>query len=500
MRIIFLFVPFLFISIILQGQTIGDAARYSVTSIGGTARTVGVGGSLGAFGTDFSVINSNPAGLASYRRSEFTFTPNMFIGNSDADLRDGGRTVNDSKNNFNVNNIGVVFAKQPIGSKWKTFNIGFGYSRIATYQQRFKYEGTSTGSISDRWVEDANDGIFDDFGSNLALDAGAVYNINGCDEDFFFNDYNGINGDCTVDFSNPIAIDREQEVRTEGAMTEMVFAFAGNYNEKLMVGATIGVPFISFDEDRVYRETDPTDDVPFFNAIRFNEELSTSGIGINLKLGANYRVNQMVRIGGAVHTPTKFSLTDNFSNSLTYDYTDNGEDFITDAESPEGNFEYTFKTPWRFIGNAGVLIARKGFISAEIEYVNFKSAEFDLTTNSDSPEDRAYQDLLNDDIASEFGSGVNIRIGGEYVLAEKFRLRAGYKLENTAFANDDTTIGTASVGLGYRGNAVFVDVAYTRSSVDETFAPYTLANGDFPQLVDIESTNGNVYLTLGFRF
>ena len=66
----------------LFAQTVGDALRFGYYEVGGTARTVGVGGSLSALGTDFAAIGINPAGLALYRKSEVMITPSLLITNT----------------------------------------------------------------------------------------------------------------------------------------------------------------------------------------------------------------------------------------------------------------------------------------------------------------------------------------------------------------------------------------------------------------------------------
>ena len=126
-------------------------------------------------------------------------------------------------------------------------------------------------------------------------------------------------------------------------------------------------------ETKIYEERDPDTAVVYFNDLSFREDLSTSGVGINLKLGFIYRVNQMIRLGAAVHTPTAFRLTDDFSTQFIYDYTDGGGNTENTENSPEGSFKYRLKTPWRVMGNAAVLINRKGFITADVEYVDYFS-------------------------------------------------------------------------------------------------------------------------------
>lgn len=73
--ILLIFISF---SINIHAQTISDALRYSNLEVGGTARTVGVGGGIGALGADYSVLSTNPAGIAAFRTNEFVITPGVY--------------------------------------------------------------------------------------------------------------------------------------------------------------------------------------------------------------------------------------------------------------------------------------------------------------------------------------------------------------------------------------------------------------------------------------
>ena len=76
---------------VAQAQTASDALRFSyIPQYGGTARTVGVGGAMGALGGDFATISMNPAGLATYRMSEFTFTPGFHSAKAKSELLNSG--------------------------------------------------------------------------------------------------------------------------------------------------------------------------------------------------------------------------------------------------------------------------------------------------------------------------------------------------------------------------------------------------------------------------
>ena len=66
MKKYFLLIAAMFSGLLIYGQTSADALRYSNFDVSGTARTIGVGGGLGALGADFSApkSNSNPCGGA----------------------------------------------------------------------------------------------------------------------------------------------------------------------------------------------------------------------------------------------------------------------------------------------------------------------------------------------------------------------------------------------------------------------------------------------------
>jgi len=59
-----------------QGNEI-DAFTLTNTELGGTARSMAMGGAFGALGGDLSIISTNPAGLGIYRSSEVAGTFNL---------------------------------------------------------------------------------------------------------------------------------------------------------------------------------------------------------------------------------------------------------------------------------------------------------------------------------------------------------------------------------------------------------------------------------------
>lgn len=492
MRQLFILFFFCFTFSFLNAQTVSDALRYSNLDYGtSTARTMGVGGGLGALGADYSVISTNPAGLALYRKSELVFTPALFSTTIDSEL--AGSTANEStaerENKFRFTNIGAVFQTVPNRVKIKTFNVAIGFNRLANYNRTFTYEGASLGSITNRWLEQANslNGL-SSFESGLASEVLAIYEDNG----FFISDFDGVPS---------VLVQKGQTVQQQGSMNEMVIGIATNYDEKLMFGFTLGIPFLSYTEEKVYFETDLNDnidDIPFFNELSYTERLTTTGIGINAKLGLIYRISQALRLGAAVHTPTSYGLNDIFSTTLSYDYTDSQNDGATEASSPEGNFDYRFISPWRFIGSGALIIGRLGFITGEVEWVNYGGSFFNLTTTSDSPDDQAYEIELNESIDSDLQSAIGVKVGAEFAL-DIMRFRGGYGLQTSPTRDKKEFLNNVSLGFGIRQKSFYIDLAYRFSQRPEVYSPYLTSIAP-SQTVSNNSKRSRYLLTFGYRF
>lgn len=467
----------------IQAQTAADVLRFSYLEVGGTARTVGVGGAIGALGGDFVTLSTNPAGLAVYRRSEFVITPSLLNASAVSTLDgEGNEAFEENKTNFNLNNIGIVLTANPRNHKWKTSNIGIGLNRVANFNSNIYFEGNSKGSITDRFVELANTFGLDGFEAGLADSIGAIFIPNNLDE--YVND---------ISQTPDLPLKRTQNIRSKGSINELVFSLAGNYDNKLMIGATIGVPFFSYSVEKEYTEEDVEDGNPIFNDLTFTESIQTNGVGVNLKLGLIYRINQMFRIGAAVHTPTAVSLTDKYNNTLTYDYTFGSNDGPITARSVEGISEYSIRTPWRAIGSVGVIINKSGFLTGEVEWVDYSSASINFDN------DREYEREVNGEIEQNFKSSLNIRLGGEYAY-EIFRFRAGFGINGTPYADDDIINTSYSLGLGLREQQYYIDFAYRGTRSEEVYIPYRLADPSAEQRVANELSSGRFLLTFGYRF
>src|SRR4029079_17170040 len=111
-----------------------------------------------------------------------------------------------------------------------------------------------------------------------------------------------------------------------------------------------------------------------------------SGWGFNLKLGMIYKPSEYWRLGLAFHTPTFYTLTDHYETSITADVEKHGtlSDYSLDYTNNEpSEFKYDFLTPFKAIGSISYVIReiqdvtkQKGFLTADVEYVNYKVSSF----------------------------------------------------------------------------------------------------------------------------
>lgn len=486
------YLSYIIISIVSLGtvsaQTVGDAVRYSNYSPLGTAGSVGLGSSIGAMGGDYSVIGINPAGIAEFRSSVFTFTPSMNTQSSYGFFTgDPNTSTNRSRSSFLVDNISFVASGGNRNGKWQTSNWAVGFSKLADFSRDVKIEGSTQGTITDRFVALANSSGLDDFEAGVADEAEAIFlnQDNVFQSDFFDDDI--VNKDVFLD--------------QRGSINEISFGWAGNYDNVLNLGISAGIPFVSYSENKTYKENFQADD--FSSNLEYIESLNTSGAGINFKLGMQYRAMSQLRVGAAIHSPTWYKLNDNYATSMTYQFSSNAESGGGSGQSPDGSFKYGYTSPWKAVGSIGSIYkigSIKGFVNADIEYLDFKNNEFDFTTDSNDPNEGTNTQNINGEIDNALGSATNLRLGTELAY-ESVRFRLGYSLSSSPYTNDSENSSSWSTGLGFRGDGFFIDLGYRRRSVTEGYNAYSVpGDNERDGLANIDTNYGKVVATVGFTF
>jgi len=488
-----------FVSVKAFAQDESDALRYSFLSPQGTARSMGFGNALGSVGGDFASLSVNPAGIGIYRRGELMFTPAFRFSNTEG--RYLNNTLDDSRTAFNVNNLGAVFTRTPKGrrydkSNWKAVSFGFGLNRTADFNRNYTYGGRMktdnspvNNSYSERFVDDATmyPGDLETNGT-LAYLGWQSYLINNDSLGFY-----------SLASSN-IGLNQLRSVSERGGISEMVFSLGGNYQEKLMIGATLGLPSVRYTRDAFFEETDAGgDNNDGFGSFRYSESLKTTGLGVNLKLGMIYKPADAFRFGIAIHTPTWFGLTDEFSEQL-FANTENFQGAVT-ARNDLRRFDYGLTTPWRGIVSATVMMGKNGFISADYEYVGYNAMRYRFAN-----EYKDEQTARNTVLKNTFQAASNVRVGIEGRMDNLFA-RGGFGYYGNPYQNSANKMQRMdlSLGLGIRGEHAFLDLAYMYSQLEQTEIPYSIpASAMYPAglvapTARLKSGMNTIALTLGLK-
>lgn len=487
-----------------SAQEEADALRYSTLIPQGTARSLGIGSALGAIGGDFTSLSVNPAGIGVYRSSELSFTPSLKLNSTNSTYT--GAAINDDATRFNINNFGVVFTSAAEGrryknSKWKAASFGFGINRMADFSSNYTYSGfNNQSSASEVFYTDLLN--YPEDSLNTATNAGLGFSS------FLTNSYYDTNGNLQLYFVPDYqgGLNQTRTVQQRGGITDVNFSFGGNYEEKLMIGATVGIPTLRYIRETTFREEDatgnPDNDFSYFE---YKESLKTTGTGINLKLGFIYNFTKFFRGGVALHTPTFFAMSDQQSKSVTSN-TENLKSFLgvgnnpnTRVDAPLNEYNYSLITPWRAVVSAAGIIGKYGFISVDYEFVDYSSARFSFEDL-----DSYYESEINNGIKTMYRGASNLRIGGEARFdIVMVRLGLGYygnPYRNAAAGSDRMTY---SAGAGLRFDNVFIDLGFSHSTSTFTETAYVAAYANeiisAPQAT-IKNGFNTVALTFGVKF
>jgi len=493
-----------------------DALRYSQVTGAATARALSLGGAGGSYGGDFSSLSINPAGIGVYRSSEIMITPTLRFNNMTGDYL--GTSSSDDNTKMTLGNFGVVFTTAPSGkryqnSSWKAFSFGVGYNRVADFNSRGYYQGNNTqSSMTEGFAADAKyNGVSPDI-------APPPYGF------FAWEGYLTDTGLNSIPYQNIIknggSLDQSKEWKTKGGINEWTFSLGGNYMEKLMLGATLGVTSYKYDRTTTYHEADATGNTNNdFQEMYYDETLSTTGVGVNFKLGAIYVVNDYFRIGGAFHSPTWSSFTDQSSYNMDT-YTEgykasmgaSNTDPHTNVQPYDQNgnpvvyqYDYSLRTPWRGVLSATAFMGKYGFITADYEYAAYGSMRYNFNG------DGAYERLVNNAIKDTYKGTHNFRLGVEGRM-DNFMGRVGFAYYSSPYKNAAAFDGQRmdlSAGIGGRFDWLFVDLTYVHSIQKSAEFLYPIITPSSDALgirqtpvntANLKYGNNMIALTMGIKF
>ena len=243
-----------------------------------------------------------------------------------------------------------------------------------------------------------------------------------------------------------------------------------------------------------------------FSDYRTRYSYTADGSGVYGKFGFLWRPVDGIRIGGAVQTPTIMEINERWRQDVNVNYTD--ASFNGSAKTPEGDYSYRLRSPYRLNAGAAFTFAGMALLSADYEMTDYSTMKF---MSKDGGWSNDTFSSLNDQIRNCMGVSHMVRVGAEFKPLPEIAVRAGYNFTTTpeyVYEGNSKTklndrINAFSVGLGYSSNgSFFADIAARMTMLaDEYISPYAdyLSDLASPMILNKRDIY-NVTATIGWRF
>jgi hypothetical protein len=411
-------------------------------------------------------------------------------------------------------------------SKWKSSAFSLAVNRTANFKQDIFYDGSNDYSS---WTENPTNEFFNYYSaqknSNPGLSDAAIIDNALSDQNISLPTKMGLYTyliDIDSSTGQKRVISRAEEVgmvgqsnriQTKGGITEVAIGFASNMDDKLYIGGSLGIPIVNYERTSLYTESDGTGNTANkFNYFSYQEDYSSSGVGINGKLGLIFKPKDYVRVGLAIHTPTLYGLKDNYSSKMVTDVENrfapaSGLDSVNSTVftgNAPNEFKYDLVSPWKFIVSGSYVFRevedvtrQKGFITADIEYTNYKWSSF---STAEENGDDSYYKGVNNDIDAAYKGAFNFRIGGELKF-KTIMTRLGFAYYGSPYVDKELKARHMFVsgGLGYRNKGMFIDLTYVHQLNKDVNFPYRLSPPRQNTFAVLKENGGNLMLTVGFK-
>ena len=491
-----------------------DASDFSTSALdlsflypGGSARIQAIGGAATSLGGDISAAGINPAGLGFYNRSEFSITPELNLISSDGTYL--GNTVTDNLNSFVLANMGVVIHRDINNGKWMGGAFGITFNRVANFQNSYVYDGENSLTDFIDFSVDSENGfglVPNDlsllaFNTFLTDEFYTIYegqetiSINGFDygvedlygpdvqlgDSLYFIDRNIYRGNDLGFPTEADPVNQRELIRTRGGVNQMNLSYGINYDDRVYLGMGLGMMLMNKEVERTYIETPSNTDLL---DMTLTDYFNTSGIGVNATFGIILRPVGPLKIAASYTTPSWYSLEQTRELALLARF---NNEFFEDGFI-YNNFRYNMRTPGRARLGASFFLGKFGFISADLESVNYSGAELTQPSEGDF--------VFDNEVINSFNNVINYRLGAEARL-DIFRLRAGYAHYADPTDDDiDNAMTQISAGVGIRTGSFFIDfAAVTGINSEREVSPYPTS-----ETAAITTQTNRLTLSIGMVF
>ena len=467
-------------SLAVSAQTSFDAAKLYEEELNGTARYIGMGGAMGALGSDISVISHNPAGIGTYHSSDINLSVSSFGTSVNTDpmatkghqLSSNGRTYFSHNNKSDIDmafdNISAVFSGSELGDSY--FNFGISYRKLQNVDRNLDYYDT-------------------------------------------FKDADGYD------------VLRDYKDNQRNKMHSFDFNLSCNLSDLVYFGWTIGVLSTdTWSEGYFYDYYDKgvhpnyPDGLDYTAVDKMNQ---SEGSGWNMALGTIIRPIPALRLGAAIKSPTYYKTSLEYADYL---YALMGT--AKDGKKFSSSVDYKYTSPWSLDLSAGLTFGI-GDVSCALgaEYERHFTQRSSLFISNTKLENQGSVDYKDYSVIKA-GTELNIK---------NLSLRGGYNYRESMFNDDsypylydsdfngwgyddngDLVVGRTDFqidrsgktqyftgGIGYcsapdrDGTQFYIDLAYVHGIKNSVF---NLNEYDEDINVDYKYKTDKVLLTIGWNF
>ncbi len=459
------------------------AKQFSTSYVTGSARMQGMGGNQSVLGADLSSIAGNAAGLGFYSRSEIGLNFALSSSTTDADYL--SQSTNSSNSLFHMPNFGLVISGDYLSSSSWRGAFGIGYSRQIVLTQPMTLEGTNNrSSYLDHLIEKAGDKGAT--GASLDEEFDPYYNTADSPEAAAYQAYlinpNANTGGAPFERYMP-ALPSKQFAYAEnsGSVSQWDISYGAAYQDQLYIGLGLHFTKLNTTKSQLWKEQFPGN--TYVEGFTYEEQLVTTGSGISASLGLIYKLKPNLRVALNVQSPTYY---DNLNEQLTGEMSPQisqipvSGGYITRVKPIKltpNEFTYQLVTPFRISGGMAYFFGKRGLISADVEMLNFAgmsvaSAELGPYAN------QQFKDKYNSQIAKNYQSVLNMKVGAEYRVSNAWTMRGGAAIYGSGFSSTYDSIDRnqfqVSGGIGYRSTAYYVDFAIVQRTGKDAYTPYTV--------------------------
>jgi hypothetical protein len=241
-----------------------------------------------------------------FNKSEVTLSTGLSFYNTKSTYK--GTTLDESTSRLNIPGISLAYhIPNERSTDFISGTLAISVSRVNDFNRSVTYQGYNPeSSIVDSFIDNANgDNItqFDAYNFNTPTGLAYYSYLIGPSSTFDPN-----KPDDVYETHVPVESFQREHIKVRGSSSQVNIAYGANYKDILFLGAGIGISSLKYSSEKTYSED--YRDVPEYDgpvhSMTLSEDLSLSGTGFNLTLGAIVRPVSFIQIGTSFTTPTYF--------------------------------------------------------------------------------------------------------------------------------------------------------------------------------------------------